>query len=157
MPVDEHIGLGADDVQRAPELAVVAGQVGGEVRRLAFPPRPAAFVQVECIEGEPAAGEVISQVGVEEVVGEPVDRQHRAGGGLIGLAAAYQRGDEPALPVGISSQLERLLPVTGQHIWLPIGHDSYLSRAPEPTWADGARWWRDNLKTAKAERSDHGG
>jgi hypothetical protein len=113
-------------------------------------------VQVECVEGEPAAGEVVSQVGVEEVIGEPVNRQHRAGR-RFGLAAAYQGGDEPALPVGIRTQLERPLPVTGQHIWLPIGHDRQLSRAPQPTWADGGRRGRDNLKTAKAERTDHGG
>ena len=40
-------GLLADDGQGVLEFAVVAGQVGGEVRSLAGSPRPPTFVQVE--------------------------------------------------------------------------------------------------------------
>ena len=77
---------------------------------------------------------------MEEVVGEAVYRQHSVGCRRVGLAAAHQRGDELAFPVGIRSQLERLLPVTGQHIWLPLGHTATIVAArgrPGPTWADG--------------------
>ena len=46
VPVHEHVGrrFGIDDVQRADQLTVVAVQVGGEMRSLALPPRPSAFV-----------------------------------------------------------------------------------------------------------------
>ena len=76
----------ADDGQGAFEFGVVAGEVGGEVRRLAGPARPAALAQVQRVEGEAALGEVIGQLGVEEVVGVAVHRQDRVRppGGVLG-------------------------------------------------------------------------
>ena len=41
-----RIFAGVDDPGRPLQFGVVAGQAGGEVRRLALPPRPAALVQV---------------------------------------------------------------------------------------------------------------
>ncbi len=59
------------------EFGVIAGQVGDEVRRLAGRSRSAAFAQVKCIEREATVGEVIGQLGMEEVVGVAVHRQDR--------------------------------------------------------------------------------
>src|SRR5690606_39761170 len=71
MPADQHPRTGVvvgDDRERGVEVGVVAGQVGGEVRGLARPPGPSALVQVERVEHEPAGGEVVGELGVEEVV-----------------------------------------------------------------------------------------
>ena len=66
------------------EFGVVVGKVGDEVRRLAVSPRPAAFLQVQRIEGEATIGEVIGQRGVEEVVGVAVHRQDRVAAAPLG-------------------------------------------------------------------------
>ena len=80
-----------DDVQRALQLDVVAGQIGGEVRGLAIPPGPAALVQVEGVEGEATVDEVVGDLGVEEVVGEPVHQQHRVFDGRLSCSPARIR------------------------------------------------------------------
>ena len=64
-------------------------------------PRPAALVQVQRVEGEAAVGEVIGELGVEEVVGVAVHRQHRVPRPGPPVAAAHQGGDEVALAVGV--------------------------------------------------------
>ena len=113
-------GVGGDDVHGLVELGVVVGQIGGEVRGLAVAPGPAAFVQIQGVEGESARGETISQLGVEEVVGVAVkgyDRVPHA----AGLAAAHQRRDQVPLTVGIRAEGKGVLPVVGQHIGLPPG------------------------------------
>ena len=130
VPVHQHLRGRhlVDDIEGTLELGVVAGQIGGEVRRLAVSPRTAAFVQVKGVEREAEGGKVVGQLGVEEVVGEPVHEQHRMSCGRVGLAAAHQRGEQVALAVGIGAEGERLLPVTRQHVGLPSRHDSHLNR-----------------------------
>ena len=89
--------------QRAVQLRVVAGQVGGEVRRLAGEPRSSALVQVQGVEGEAAGGEVVGEFGVEEVVGVTVQREY----GVLGadrLPAPDERGNQLALTVGIRAE-----------------------------------------------------
>ena len=105
----------ADDGQGAFEFGVVAGEVGGEVRRLAGLARPAALAQVQRVEGEAAVGEVIGQLGVEEVVGVAVHRQDRMRppGGVLGGPMAHQGRDDVAFAVGIGPERDRALPVAG--------------------------------------------
>ncbi len=93
-------------------------------------------MQVQGVEGEAAGGEMVGQFGVEEVVGEAVHQQHGAGRRRVGLAPAHQRGDEVTFAVGIGAEADGLLPVAGQYIGLPSGHNSYLSGARRPTRAD---------------------
>jgi hypothetical protein len=123
--VHQHVdrSICADRVQCAVELGVVAGQVRREVRRLPLSPRPSALVQIEAVERVPAVGEVVGQLGVEEVIGEAVHGEHSAAGRAVGRSATHQRGDQVAFAVGVGAQRKRLLPVTGQHVWLPLGHD----------------------------------
>ena len=120
---------GVDDVGCALQIGVVAGQVvvkcgvwpsATSGRTCAGPAR---------VKGETAAGEVVGQLGVEEVVGETVHQQHgmgRRGVRGVRLAATHQRGDEVALTVGIRAKANGLLPVTGQQVGLPGPHDSHL-------------------------------
>ena len=128
MAVDQHprrTGLLADDIQRTVELGVVASQVGGEVRGLASPRRPATFVQVQRVEGEPAGDEVIGQCGVEEVVGVSVYGQDGIGG-RRGVATTQQCRVDIALAVGIVTQGDGELPVAGQDVGLPASHARQL-------------------------------
>ena len=129
--VQQHLrpaGGRDDDVERALQLDVVAGQVGGEVRSLAFPPGSAALVQVERVEGKAAVDEVVGHLGVEEVVGEPVHQQYGVPGGVVLIACANQGGHQIALAVGIGAERQRLLPVARQYVGLPGSHVSYLNR-----------------------------
>src|SRR6202034_4206882 len=102
-----------DQRQRTIKLAVVAGQVAGEVRSLATAPRTSTFAQIQRVESEPAAGEVIGQRGVEEVVGISVYRQHGVGGRRR-VATTQQRCVDGALAVGIITQRDGELPIAGQ-------------------------------------------
>jgi hypothetical protein len=118
----------ADDCQGAFEFGVVAGEVGGEVRRLAGLARPAALAQVQRVEGEAALGEVIGQLGVEEVVGVAVHRQDRVRppGVVLGRPAAHQGRDDVAFAVGIGPERDRALPVAGQDVRHPASHQASL-------------------------------
>jgi len=75
-------------------------------------PRSAAFVQVEGVKGEAAVGEVIGEVGVEEVVGIAVHRQYRAPGGAR-VDSPHKRRDQVALAVGVGTQFDGGLQITG--------------------------------------------
>lgn len=112
-----------DDGQGVLEFGVIAGQVGDEVRRLAGRSRSAAFAQVKCIEREATVGEVIGQLGMEEVVGVAVHRQDRVvcpsgvSAGFPCLRTAADQGcDNVALVVGIRPERNCALPIAGQHI-----------------------------------------
>ena len=113
---------------RALQLDVVVGQVGGEVRSLALPPGPAALVQVERKKRKATPDEVVGHFGVEEVVGEPVHQQYGVAGGGVLIAFANQGGHQIALAVRIGAERQRLLPVARQHVGLPGSHVSYLNR-----------------------------
>lgn len=86
---------------------------------------------IEGVEPEAAAGEMVRELGVEEVVGEAVDRQHTVlcGGRLA--AAADQGGEEIALAVGVGSQRDGGLLEAQQDVVRPFGvrcrHEAYLS------------------------------
>ena len=128
MAVDQHprrSSLLADDLQRAIELTVVARQVGGEVRRQAGARRASALAQIQRVEGDAAAGEVIGQRGVEEVVGVPMHRQDGVGG-RAGVATTQQRCIDRALAVGVVTQRNGELPVAGQDVGLPASHARQL-------------------------------
>ena len=143
--VQQHLrpaGGRRDDVHRTLQLDVVAGQIGGEVRRLALPPGPAAFVQIEGVEGEASGDEVVGHLGVEEVVGEPVHQQHGVPDRRLVLTRAHQGGHQFALTVRIGAERKRLLPVAGQYVGLPASHVSYLNRGQV---AGKGRCPRDNL------------
>jgi hypothetical protein len=93
-------------------------------------------VLVQRVDGEAAGGEMVGLFGVEEVVGEAVHQEHGAGRRRVGFAAAHQRGGEVAFAVGIWAEVERLLPVTRQHVGLPSRHESHLNRERRTTRAD---------------------
>ena len=116
MAVHQHLGPAGgrgDDVERALQLGVIARQVGGEVRSLALPPGPAALVQVEGVEREAAVDEVVGDLGVEEVVGEPVHQQHGVPDGGARARRANQGGHQFALAVRVGAERKGLLPVAG--------------------------------------------
>lgn len=124
-----------DDGQGVLEFGVIAGQVGDEVRRLAGRSRSAAFAQVKCIEREATVGEVIGQLGMEEVVGVAVHRQDRVvcpsgvSAGFPCLRTAADQGcDNVALVVGIRPERNCALPIAGQHIGHPASHGVSLER-----------------------------
>jgi hypothetical protein len=77
---DEHLVVSvdlADDPGRLVEFRVVIGEAAAEVRRLVLEQAAAVFAQVECVEVPAAVDEEIGQMGLEEVVHEAVDVQHR--------------------------------------------------------------------------------
>jgi len=76
------------------------------VRRLALPERAAALAQVERVEREAALGPELGQLGLEEVVAEAVDVDHRAARRAL-VATTHQRGVDPALAVGILAEVDR--------------------------------------------------
>jgi len=95
-------------------------------------PGHARLVAYVVLDREAAGGEVVGELGVEEVVGVTVQREH----GVLGarrLPAPDEGGDELAFAVGIRAEQNGLPPVPGQHVGLPSGrrraHDSYLNRA----------------------------
>ena len=121
--------LGRDQVERAVQLRVVMLEVGGEVRGLAGAPGPAGLAQVEGVESQAAGGAEVGQLGLEEVVGEPVDVEHRAVDGLLrgGRTTDHDR-DHLALAVGVGAELEDVLLVAvAEEVGLPgrglrVGH-----------------------------------
>jgi hypothetical protein len=126
------------DGQRATQLGVVVeGKVGDVMRRLAGTARAPTLAQVEGEEREPTVGEEVGEGGLEEVVGEPVHVEDGAVG-LLRRLATHERSDDPALPVGILTELQHLLLVpVAQDVRLPVGHASQntggLTGVPE--WA----------------------
>ncbi len=152
MSGDDHAGvrtdLLGDQRQCEAELLVVAGEIRGEVGGVVRLPRPSAFAQVDRIERIAAVGEEIGQRLMEEVVGEAVDIEHRAGhGGAVTrdprtrLGTADQgRGDGGLPPVRIVAQRDRAeLVVVQEAVGLPAGacgyaHSSQLSDLPAGPW-----------------------
>ena len=158
--VYQHAGrtcLLADDLQCAIELAVVAGQVGGEVRGQAAARRAPTLAQVQRIEGEPAAGEMIGQRGVEEVVGVSVHCQDRIGG-RRGIATTQQRRVDVALAVGVVTQRDGELPVAGQDIGLPASHGRQLKAwSPlDPLTPSGVGQRGDDAAAVERRPEQHG-
>ena len=70
------VALG-DEPERRAQLLGVLVEVLGEVRGLVRAQRPAVLAQVEGVEGVAALGPPVGGAGLEEVVAEPVDVQHR--------------------------------------------------------------------------------
>lgn len=120
MPVHQNVArLRSHGVQGVLELGVVVGEVGDEVRCLAVAPRAAALVKVQRVEGEAAGGKMVGQLGVEEVVGVAVHRQHRLPGrtclaaGLRRFGSAPDQGrDDVALTGGITAERDGALPIS---------------------------------------------
>ena len=81
-------------------------EVPAEVGRLVREQAAAVLAQVEGVEVPAAFDEEVGQVGLEEVVGETVQVEHGAPGGLVG-PAADQGGQYRALVV--VSEIDRLV------------------------------------------------
>ncbi len=67
---DQHelVVVGRDHVGGRPELDVVVVQVGDEAGQVAAPQAPAVAAQVDGVEVDPEGGELVGEVGLEEVV-----------------------------------------------------------------------------------------
>ncbi len=116
-----------DQAQCLVEFRVVELQVRHEVRGLTRTPGAAAFAQVEGEEGVALLGEMLGDVLLEEVVGEPVDVQHRAVPRQVPGLVADQRGLDVALPVRIGTQRDRqLLVAVAEDVGSPSSHDHTL-------------------------------
>ena len=136
--------LGADDGMRPLQFAVIARQVGGEVRGVALPPGTTALAQIEPVEPVSRTGEMVRETGVEEIVRVPVHRQERRARRRE-IRSADHCGEDVAFTVGIGSEWEGDLPVPGQNIVLPRGGIRRCRHEPNPNLTVSRFGCRDNL------------
>lgn len=99
--------LAQHHAQREGEFLPVSAQVGGEMRCLILPQRPAALAQIERVEGVPARVKEIGQRLLEEVVGESVHVQYRAAAPGIGSGAPDQGRRDRPLVVRVGTEGDR--------------------------------------------------
>ena len=149
--------LPGQDIQRLRQFREVAAHAQRKVRTLALAQRAPAPAQIQRVKRVAVRGELVRNVGVEEIVGHAVDPQHRrlSRGAFRRAHVPHQHRLHASAAVGVLALGEHgLFKAAAEDVWLPVQFDLAVSHVDDDTDSYGDNLWPSSSRCTLVSKGD---